>query len=72
MIDKLLKNPQTEGFFSFMIGVGIIVMLFHRPVRSERSLALDPSLFENKNIKADGKCYSYRVEDATCEILPSK
>ena len=34
MIDKLLKNPQTEGFFSFMIGVGIIVMLFHRPVRS--------------------------------------
>lgn len=72
MIDKLLKNPHTEGFFSFLIGVGVIIMLFHRPIHSERSLALETYEFENREIKADGKCYMYRVEDATCEIAPSK
>jgi hypothetical protein len=72
MIDKILKNPQTEGFFSFLIGVGLMVMFFHRPIKSSRGLALEPSKFENREIKADGKCYMYRVEDASCEIAPFK
>jgi hypothetical protein len=72
MIDKILNNPKTEGFFSFVIGLGIIVMLFHRPVLTEKSLALEPGQFENREIKADGKCYKYRVEDSACEILSSK
>jgi hypothetical protein len=72
MIDKLLKNPHTEGFFSFLIGVGFIVMMFHRPVSSERSLALEPSEFENRMVKADGKCYKYRVEDSACQITSNK
>ena len=72
MIDKILKNPRTEGFFSFLIGVGLIVMLFHRPVQIEKLLALEPHQFENREIKADGKCYKYRVEDSACEILTSK
>jgi hypothetical protein len=72
MIDKLLQNPHTEGFFSFLIGVGIMVMLFHRPVYSERLLALGAAEFENREIKADGKCYRYRVEDASCEIPSSR
>ena len=72
MIVQILNNPRAEFFFSFLIGVGLIVMLFHRPVVSERALALEPSEFENKHVKADGKCYTYRVEDATCELPSSK
>jgi len=72
MIDKILKKPETQGFFSFLIGLGVVVMLFHRPVFSRRMLALDPSQFENREIKADGKCYNYRVEDASCKLPSSK
>jgi hypothetical protein len=72
MINKVLQKPETQSFFSFLIGLGIIVMLFHRPVFSIRSLALEPAQFENREIKADGKCYNYRVEDASCKNTSSK
>ena len=72
MITQILNNPRAEFFFSFLIGLGFVVMLFHRPVHSVRSLALEPSNFENKNVKAEGKCYTYRVEDASCELPSSK
>jgi hypothetical protein len=72
MITEILNNPRSEVFFSFLIGLGVVVMLFHRPVHSVRSLALEPSNFENRNVKADGKCYKYRVEDASCELPSSK
>jgi len=58
--------------FSFIIGFGLMVMLFHRPIPSSRTLALTPSEFENREVKVDGKCYIYRVEDASCEVAPSK
>jgi hypothetical protein len=71
-ITSILHNPRSEGFFSFLVGVGVIVMLFHRPIRMERTLALDASEFDNKTIRAEGSCYTYRVEDASCEIASSK
>ena len=71
-ISSILNNPRSEGFFSFLVGVGVIVMLFHRPIRMERTLALDASEFDNKTIRAEGRCYTYRVEDASCEIASSK
>ena len=72
MIDKLLKRKETAGFFAFIIGFGIVVMLLHRPISSEKILALSPDKFEGREVKADGKCYKYRVEDASCEITSSK
>lgn len=72
MIDKLLRRKETAGFFAFIIGFGIVVMLLHRPISSQKVLALSPVEFENREIKADGKCYKYRVEDASCEITSSK
>jgi len=72
MIDKLLKRKETAGFFAFIIGFGIVVMLLHHPISSEKILAISPAEFEGREIKADGKCYKYRVEDASCEITSSK
>jgi hypothetical protein len=67
MITQILNNPRSEFFFSFLIGVGLVVMLFHRPILSERSLAVDPNVLEDQIVKANGKCYKYRVEDSTCK-----
>jgi len=72
MIDKLLKRKETVGFFAFLIGFGLVVMALHRPISSQRVLAMSPADFEDKVVKADGKCYKYRVEDASCEITSSK
>ena len=44
-----------------------MVMLFHRPVQTQRSLAIAPDVIEQHTVKADGKCYKYRVEDTTCK-----
>ncbi len=43
-------------------------MLFHRPVPIKNYLAMDLDKLEGKEVKVDGKCFIYRVEDATCEI----
>jgi|UniRef100_A0A6C0CUQ2 hypothetical protein len=72
MIDSLLKKKETLGFFSFIIGFGLVVMLLHRPIHTERILAITPSELDDKEVKADGKCYKYRVEDASCDFPSSK
>jgi hypothetical protein len=72
MITEILNNPRAEFFFSFLVGVGLTIMLFHRPVKSDRSLSLDPAVLESHIVKADGKCYKYRVEDSTCKNKSSR
>jgi hypothetical protein len=72
MITQILNNPRSEFFFSFLIGVGMVIMLFHRPYITERSLAVDPSTLEDHTVKANGKCYKYRAEDTTCKNKRSK
>ncbi len=72
MIDKLLKRKETLGLFAFIIGFGLVVMLLHHPIKSEKVLAIAPDKFEDREVKADGKCYKYRVEDASCQITSSK
>jgi hypothetical protein len=71
MITEILNNPKSEFFFSFLVGAGLMIMLFHRPVDSRRSLGIDPNALENV-VKADGKCYKYRVEDSTCKNKSSR
>ena len=72
MIDKILKRPDTMGLFAFIIGFGLVVMTMHSPIETQRTLALSASEFEGKEVKADGKCYNYRVEDASCQMTSSK
>jgi hypothetical protein len=72
MITEILNNPRSEFFFSFLIGVGLTVMMFHRPILFDRSLAVDPIMLQEQTVKANGKCYKYRVEDSTCKNKQSK
>lgn len=71
-ISAVINNPKSETFFSFVIGLGLTIMLFHRPIQIQKVLSLDTALLEGKVVKANGKCYTYRVEDAMCEITSSK
>jgi len=42
--------------------------LFHRNYATYRILGVPLEDVEDKTVRVDGKCYKYRVEDATCEI----
>ena len=58
---------RASPFFSFIIGLGIATILFHRKYESIRTLALPLKETVDKVVKVDGKCYRYRVEDSSCE-----
>jgi hypothetical protein len=58
---------RASSFFSFVIGLGIAAMIFHRKYESITTLAVPLREATERVVKADGKCYRYRVEDASCE-----
>jgi hypothetical protein len=60
---------RAAPFFSFLIGLGLSALLFHRNFATLRTLAVPLEDVESHVAKVDGKCYRYRVEDANCEIV---
>ena len=67
MINLLESIKRASPFFSFIVGLGISVLVFHRGFSSIRTLALPLKEATDKVVKSDGKCWRYRVEDASCE-----
>lgn len=57
---------RASPFFSFIIGLGISAILFHRDFFTIKTPALPLKDMVEKVVKVDGKCYKYRVEDANC------
>ncbi len=64
-----ISNALTKAsaFFSFVIGLGLSVLLFHRSYSALRTPALPLKDVVDKVVRVDGKCYKYRVEDSNCE-----
>jgi endoglucanase Acf2 len=71
-IQKLLHNERSLSFFSFLIGMGLVIMMFHKPLRSKITLAVPIEEIHGKMVTHNGKCYTYRAEDRACEISSSK
>jgi hypothetical protein len=69
---KILHNERSMTFISFLIGMGIVIMLFHKPILERKTLSLPVKEVIEKIVSIDGKCYQYTAEDATCEIPSSK
>jgi len=70
--DRVVKAiERLSPFFSFIIGLGISVLVFHRTYGSIRIPALPLNEMVDKVVKVDGKCYKYRVEDSRCETSSS-
>lgn len=67
-VDMSKVLEKGSAFFSFLIGFGIAVMLFHRPFTVEPILAVPIEELHNAVAQHDGKCYRYRVEDASCQF----
>lgn len=65
---EITKALEKAGFlFSFIIGFGFSVILFHRNYSVKKEVALPLDEATSRVVKSDGKCYRYRVEDASCE-----
>ena len=71
-VEKILHNERSIPFLSFLIGMGVVIMLFHKPFTMRKTLALPVADVTKKVVSIDGKCYHYIAEDATCEIPSSK
>lgn len=67
MIHFAQAIERGSPFFSFIIGLGIAAILFHRNYSTVLTLGVPVKDAVDKVVKSDGKCYRYRVEDATCE-----
>jgi hypothetical protein len=66
MLREILAKPEARVFFSFVIGLGLAVLMFHRPqVEVEESLH-EADTLRTMITRVDGKCYRYRIEDASC------
>jgi hypothetical protein len=66
MLREILAKPEANMLFSFVIGLGLAVLMFHRPqVEVEESLH-EPDKLRTMITRVDGKCYRYRIEDASC------
>jgi hypothetical protein len=71
-ISKLLNNPQSSKVLSFLIGMGVAGLLFHKPLSFEKTLALSVEEIEGRVVPNGGKCYSYVAEDCPCEKSVAK
>lgn len=65
-ITKILRDKKTSGFFSFIIGMGIVVLMFHKPYGYSQYLSIPIAEIEGKRIKNGDKCYTYISEDVKC------
>jgi hypothetical protein len=65
-ITKIIRNKKASGFFSFIIGMGLAVLLFHKPFGYKQYLSVPVADIEGKTIKNGDKCYNYVSEDVKC------
>ena len=65
-ITKLIRNERSVPIFSFLIGMGIMVLLFHKPYSTYQSLTIPVSTVESTPVHVGGKCYVYKSEDVKC------
>jgi hypothetical protein len=65
-VAAVLKKPEANFFFSFVVGLGLAVLMFHRPQTEIEVSAIPPAKLKEMVSRVDGKCYRFKVEDASC------
>jgi hypothetical protein len=66
---KIVHDRQTSAFLSFLIGLGVAVLMFHKPFQYKQRLSLPVHQIEGKHIRHGDKCYSYHTEDTLCPLV---
>ena len=64
LITDVLKKPEANAFFSFVVGLGIAALLFHRARKEYTVPAIETDELLNSIQKKNGKCYRFRITDA--------
>jgi hypothetical protein len=65
-------SKETLPLLSFIVGLGVAVLCFHKPFQIKPVLPISLAEIEGKTIKNNNKCYQYHAEDVQCEILSLK
>jgi hypothetical protein len=65
-------SKETLPLLSFIVGLGVAILMFHKPFQTRKTLSLPVKDIEGKTVRFNKKCFQYHAEDAQCEILPSK
>lgn len=68
-ITKLIRNERSLPIFSFLIGMGLVVLFFHKPYDNVQELSLPVSKVEGKVVRVGEKCYSYSAKDSLCPYV---
>jgi hypothetical protein len=71
MISRIIgifRNEKAVPFLSFLIGLGVTIMFFHRPIPVRQSLSVPPGEIEGRVVRYGDKCIKYVAEDAECEL----
>lgn len=71
-IIEIFRTERTVPFLSFLIGMGLSILFFHKPIYSKKTLGIPIADVENKTVRYEGKCYQYVAEDSECEIPSTK
>lgn len=69
MIREILKRRESQILLSFVLGLGLSVLMFHRRRLETEVSALTPSEIKNKVFNIDGKCYKFEIRDASCPSM---
>jgi hypothetical protein len=70
-MSKLLRD-DTAPLLSFIIGVGISILIFHKDIHFKSVLKIPMEKLDGQVTKFDDRCYIYRAEDTNCKIYSSK
>ena len=65
-VSSIVKKPEANYFFSFVVGLGLAVLLFHRPQTEIDVSAIPQGKIREMVTRVDGQCYRFRVDDASC------
>ena len=64
-----LKSPASRAFFSFVIGLALAVLVFHRPFSIQKTLAMPVREVVSRIVSHGNKCYAFHAEDIACEKI---
>lgn len=71
MLDRIVgifRNERAVPLLSFVIGMGLVIMLFHRPIPVRSALSVPTHEVEGRVVRHGEKCVKYVAEDAECEL----
>jgi len=66
-VADVLRNPDSKYFFSFIIGLGVAILLFHSLQTIWNVPAVPLQEMTERVTRMDGKCYRFKIEDASCQ-----